>query len=83
LNHNFDSKPLDKFKDIPEVCKVLDVAVVPDTPGVCVAVTETYHDVASYHMLHADKQPGKFLRIPIPLTCFLSTFCYEPGLECF
>jgi hypothetical protein len=24
---------------------------------VCVAVTETYHDVASYHMLHADRQP--------------------------
>ena len=53
----FSHKPLDKFKDIPEVCKVLDVAVVPDTPGVCVAVTETYHDVASYHMLHADRQP--------------------------
>jgi hypothetical protein len=57
----FSHKPLDNFKDIPEVCKVLDVAIVPDTPGVCVAVTETYHDVASYHMLHADRQPdGSF-----------------------
>ena len=37
------------------------MAVVPDTPGVCVAVTETFHDVASYHMLHAEKQPdGSF-----------------------
>lgn len=32
-----------------------------DKPGVCVAVTETFHDVASYHMLHADRQPdGSF-----------------------
>jgi hypothetical protein len=52
----FSHKPLDDFKDISEVCKVVDVAVVPDTPGVCVAVTETFHDVASYHMLHAEKQ---------------------------
>ena len=36
-------------------CKVLDIAVVPDRPGVCVVVTETFHDVASYHMLHANK----------------------------
>lgn len=57
----FSHKPLNSFKDIPEVCKVIDVAIVPDTPGVCVAVTETFHDVASYHMLHADKQPdGSF-----------------------
>ena len=49
-------KELNKFEDIDEVCKVVDVAIVPDTPGVCVAVTETFHDVASYHMLHADKQ---------------------------
>lgn len=53
----FSHKPLNTFSEIPEVCKVLDVAVVPDTPGVCVAVTETFHDVASYHMLHADRQP--------------------------
>jgi hypothetical protein len=53
----FSHKPLNDMKDIPEVCRVLDVAIVPDTPGVCVAVTETYHDVASYHMLHADRQP--------------------------
>jgi hypothetical protein len=52
----FSHKPLDDFKDISEVCKVVDVAVVPDTPGVCVAVTETFHDVASYHMLHAERQ---------------------------
>jgi len=53
----FSHKPLESFKDIPEICKVIDVAIVPDTPGVCVAVTETFHDVASYHMLHADRQP--------------------------
>jgi hypothetical protein len=53
----FSHKPLDNFEHLTDVCKVLDVALVPDTPGVCVAVTETYHDVASYHMLHADKQP--------------------------
>jgi len=52
----FSHKPLTHVKDIPEVCKVIDVAIVPDTPGVCVAVTETFHDVASYHMLHADRQ---------------------------
>jgi len=52
----FSHKPLEKFEDMEEVCKVIDVAIVPDEPGVCVAVTETFHDVASYHMLHADKQ---------------------------
>lgn len=52
----FSHKPMKGMKDIPEVCKVLDIAVVPNTPGTCVAVTETYHDVASYHMLHAGKQ---------------------------
>lgn len=57
----FSHKPLDSFDQLTEVCKVIDVAVVPDKPGVCVAVTETYHDVASYHMLHADRQPdGSF-----------------------
>jgi hypothetical protein len=52
----FSHKPLQKFDELSEVCKVLDVAIVPDKPGVCVAITETYHDVASYHMLHADRQ---------------------------
>lgn len=52
----FSHKPLQNMKELPEVCKVMDVAIVPDLPGVCVAVTETYHDVASYHMLHASKQ---------------------------
>lgn len=52
----FSHKPLANMDELPDVCKVMDVAVVPDAPGVCVAVTETYHDVASYHMLHADKQ---------------------------
>ena len=59
----FSHKPLSNssLDHIADVCKVIDVAVVPDTPGVCVAVTETFHDVASYHMLHADKQPdGSF-----------------------
>lgn len=57
----FSHKPLDNFDQLSEVCKVIDVAIVPDKPGVCVAVTETYHDVASYHMLHADRQPdGSF-----------------------
>lgn len=52
----FSHKILKGMRDIPDVCRVLDVAVVPNTPGTCVAVTETYHDVASYHMLHAGKQ---------------------------
>ena len=52
----FSHKPLRDSSELTEVCKVIDIAVVPDTPGVCVAVTETFHDVASYHMLHADKQ---------------------------
>jgi hypothetical protein len=53
----FSHKPLSTMEEVPDVCKVMDIAIVPDRPGVCVAVTETYHDVASYHMLHADKQP--------------------------
>lgn len=57
----FSHKPLNNLEEVPEVCKVMDVAIVPDKPGVCVAVTETFHDVASYHMLHADRQPdGSF-----------------------
>jgi hypothetical protein len=57
----FSHKPLNNFEELSDVCKVLDIAVVPDRPGVCVAVTETYHDVASYHMLHAERQEdGKF-----------------------
>lgn len=57
----FSHKPLANFDEVGDVCKVLDIAVVPDRPGVCVAVTETYHDVASYHMLHAERQSnGKF-----------------------
>eukprot|EP01032_Pedospumella_encystans_P012234 gene12234-14167_t len=52
----FSHKPLQNFEEMSEVCKVIDIAIVPDKPGVCVAVTETYHDVASYHMLHADRQ---------------------------
>jgi hypothetical protein len=52
----FSHKPLEKFEEISDICKVLDIAIVPDKPGTCVAVTETYHDVASYHMLHADRQ---------------------------
>lgn len=54
----FSHKPLSKFEELSDVCKVLDIAVVPDKPGTCVAVTETYHDVASYHMLHATRQPA-------------------------
>lgn len=53
----FSHKPLKDASELSDVCKVIDIAIVPDTPGVCVAVTETFHDVASYHMLHADKQP--------------------------
>jgi hypothetical protein len=57
----FSHKPLESLEELPEVCKVLDIAIVPDSPGVCVAVTETFHDVASYHMLHADrKDDGTF-----------------------
>ena len=57
----FSHKPLNNMKEVSQVCKVMDIAIVPDTPGVCVSVTETFHDVASYHMLHADRQPdGSF-----------------------
>ena len=52
----FSHKNAKTLKDLEE-CKVMDVAIVPDSPGVCVAVTETFHDVASYHMLHADVNP--------------------------
>jgi hypothetical protein len=52
----FSHKPLNHLDEVSDICKVLDVAVVPDRPDVCVAVTETYHDVASYHMLHAERQ---------------------------
>ena len=52
----FSHQPLRGIEELPKVCTVLDIAIVPDTPGVCVAVTETFHDVASYHMLHADRQ---------------------------
>ena len=52
----FSHKPLKNFDELSDICKVIDIAVVPDKPGVCVAVAETYHDVASYHMLHADRQ---------------------------
>jgi hypothetical protein len=66
----FSHKPLEKFEELGEVCKVLDIAVIPDKPGVCVAVTETYHDVASYHMLHADR---KKVRACITVSLFLLT----------
>lgn len=57
----FSHKPLKDFNELTDVCKVLDIAIVPDKPGTCVAVTETYHDVASYHMLHADRlKNGEF-----------------------
>ena len=52
----FSHKPLNSFEEVTDICKVIDVAVVPDRPDVCVAITETYHDVASYHMLHAERQ---------------------------
>ena len=52
----FSHKPLNHFDEVTDICKVIDVAVVPDRPDVCVAITETYHDVASYHMLHAERQ---------------------------
>ena len=53
----FSHKKAKNMADL-EDCKVMDVAIVPDTPGVCVAVTETFHDVASYHMLHAERNPN-------------------------
>lgn len=51
----FSHKPLKSIAELSDVCKVLDVAVIPDSPGTCVSVTETFHDVASYHMLHAER----------------------------
>jgi len=45
----------DKLHDF---CRVMDVALVPDRPGLCVSVTETNHDMASYHMLTSVVQDG-------------------------
>lgn len=52
----FSHKELKGIEELDDVCKVMDVAVVPDSEGTCVSVTETFHDVASYHMLHAERQ---------------------------
>lgn len=52
----FSHKPVHSFDDLTEACKVMDIAVIPDLDDVCIAVTETYHDVASYHMLHAERR---------------------------
>lgn len=63
----FSHKPLKSFEQLPVACKVMDIAVVPDLDNVCVAVTETFHDVASYHMLHAhrkDADSNKFVWTP-------------------
>jgi hypothetical protein len=51
----FSHAQVSTLDDVSKHCKVLDVAIVPDKPGMCVAVTETFHDVASYHMLHAKR----------------------------
>lgn len=58
----FSHKPVASFAQAAEECKVVDVAIVPAAEGTCVAITETFHDVASYHMLHADKneESGQF-----------------------
>ncbi len=53
FSHN---KTLENFDHMSKICTVFDIAMIPDKPGVCVAVTETYHDTAAYHMLHATKQ---------------------------
>ena len=62
----FSHKPLTSFNDLSTSCRVMDIAVVPDEDDVCVAVTETFHDVASYHMLHAERRAmdGKFVWRP-------------------
>jgi len=58
----FSHRPLENQDKLQQTCKVLDVAIVPDTPGTCVSVTETFHDVASYHMLHAERtNKGNFV----------------------
>lgn len=59
----FSHAPVQTLDDVSEKCTVLDVAVVPDRPGMCVAVTETYHDVASYHMLHAQQDASGSLTL--------------------
>jgi hypothetical protein len=53
----FSHRAIDLENDkILDKCKVLDIALVSDSPDTCVSITETYHDVASYHMIHAEKQ---------------------------
>lgn len=65
----FSHKPVSTLEDVAKSCTVLDVAIIPDKPGTCVAVTETFHDVASYHLLHAQKQAdGQFSLTPNSIT---------------
>ena len=35
-------------------CRIMDVALIPDQPGLCAAVSETNSDMTSYHMLRSD-----------------------------
>jgi hypothetical protein len=64
----FSHAPVQTLEDVAEKCTVMDVAIVPDRPGMCVAVTETYHDVASYHLLHAKQSPdGTLALTPNPV----------------
>ena len=59
----FSHAPVHTLEDVSEKCTVLDIAIVPDRPGMCIAVTETYHDVASYHMLHAQQDSSGALTL--------------------
>jgi hypothetical protein len=64
----FSHAPVETLEDVSQKCTVMDVAIVPDRPGMCVAVTETYHDVASYHLLHAKQSPdGTLALTPNPV----------------
>jgi hypothetical protein len=38
-------------KKLWKTCKIMDVAIIPDVPGVCAAITETMQDNQAYHPL--------------------------------
>jgi hypothetical protein len=61
-------KHLTSIEDISTQCKLLDIAIIPDIPGTCVAISETTTDIASLHMLHASVgKDDKFVSVHNPI----------------
>jgi hypothetical protein len=55
----FSTRPFTDLDDAEEKCGILDVALIPDNPGVCFSITQTPHDQAPYHMLSSKTVPGR------------------------